>query len=252
MKSKIISALLAVLLSISITGCSRSKDSLNLSDSSNVIDNKNSSTNVPASSSSSSKNENTKTQLTANNPIFEAYKKVLQNKTDFFSTDNKKKLNLNNFLTNKELYGTTFKVTRFKVLDMDGDKVPEVILELSVGDEPQFYEVLHYMNDEVYGYLIVYRGLEELKEDGTFRFSSGAADNGWGKLKFELNTLKTDILGCSKSRQGNTLTISYFINDKPVTKEVFESFNNEQARKKDAVWYEFSQKNIEAELLAKP
>lgn len=255
MKTKIISTLLAALLSISITGCSSSKDSLNLSDSRNVIDNKNSSANVPVSSSSTSsnsKNENTKTQLTANNPIFEAYKTVLENKGEFFSTDNKKKLYLNKFLTNKELYGAIFKVTRFKVMDMDGDKVPEVILELSVGDEPEFYEVLHYMKDAVYGYLIVYRGLEELKEDGTFRFSSGVADNGWGKLKFESDSFKTNTIGYSKSSQGNTLTISYFINDKAVTKEAFDSFNNEQAKKKDAVWYEFSQKNIEAELLARP
>lgn len=189
----------------------------------------------------------------SNNLVLEAYKAVLQNKTEFFSTDNKKKLYLNDFLTNKEIYGTIFKVTHFTILDIDGDKAPEVVLELSVGDEPEFYEVLHYMNDTVYGYLIVYRGLEGLKTDGTFRFSSGAADNGWGKLRFESNAFKTDILGYSKSSQGDSnLTISYFINNKPVTKESFDSFTNEQSGKKDAVWYEFSQKNIEIELSANP
>ncbi len=55
---------------------------------------------------------------------------------------------------------------------MDGDKVREVVLELSVGNKPAFYEVLHYMDDTVYGYLIVYRGLEGLKEDGTFSYST--------------------------------------------------------------------------------
>ncbi len=254
MKTKIISVLLVFLLSISITGCSDSKNSLNLSGSSSPSSNKISDASVPPSPSSTpsdSKSENTEAQILSNNPELEAYKAVLQNKAEFFSTDNKKNLYLNDFLTNKEIYEPIFKATHFTVLDMDGDKVPEVVLELSVGDNPQFYEVLHYMNGVVYGYLIVYRGLEELKADGTFCFSSGAADNGWGKLRFESNAFKTDILGYSKSSQGDTnLTISYFINNKPVTKESFDSFMNEQSGKKGAVWYEFSQKNIETELSA--
>lgn len=192
-------------------------------------------------------------QMLSNNSILEAYKAVLQNKAEFFSTDNNKKLYLNDFLTNEEIYGTIFKVTHFSVLDMDGDKVPEVVLELSVGDKPEFYEVLHYMNDTVYGYLIVYRGLEELKMDGTFRYSNSAVDNGFGKLKFESNAFKTDILGYSKSSQdNNNLSISYFVNNKPVTKESFDSFINEQSEKKDVVWHEFSQKNIETELSVNP
>ncbi|WIV12395.1 hypothetical protein [Proteiniborus sp. MB09-C3] len=242
MKTKIISALIVFLLSISITGCSSSD--------------KNSDTSVPANPSSTSldsNGENINTQMLSNDSVLEAYKAILQNKTELFSTDNKKKLYLNDFLTNEEIYGTIFKVTHFTVLDMDGDKVPEIVLELSVGDEPEFYEVLHYMNDTVYGYLIVHRGLEELKADGTFRYSSGAADNGFGKLKFESDAFKTDILGYSESSQGDdNLVISYFINNKSVTKESFDSFVNEQSGKKDAVWYEFSQKNIETELSINP
>ena len=185
----------------------------------------------------------------SDNEVTNAYKEVLQNNSEFYSTDNKKNIKLNDFLTNEELYGAVFKVTHFTVLDMDGDKVPEVVLELSVGDEPQFFEVLHYMDSKVYGYLIVYRGLEALKEDGTFNFSSGAADNGAGKLSFASDSYKTDMLGYSESSQsGDNLTISYFINNETTTKEAFDSFMNEQAAKKDAVWYEFSPENLEAEL----
>ena len=257
------------LLSISITGCSSnlnnnsstsrnkisdtnvptSPSSASL-DSSSKSSNKTSDANVSTSPSSSSLNnssENTKTQMPS---VLEAYKTVLQNKIEFFSTDSKKKLYLNNFLTNKEIYGTIFTVTHFTVLDMDGDKVPEVVLELSVGNEPQFYEVLHYMDDTVYGYLIVYRGLESLKADGTFNYSNGAADTGIGKLKFGSDAFKTDILGYSESSEGGI--ISYFINNKRVTKESFDSFINEQSEKKDAVWYEYSQQIIKTKLSANP
>ncbi len=207
----------------------------------------------PSAASSDSKSENTKTPISSDNPVLEAFNAVLQDKAEFVSTDSKKNLYLNDFLTNKEIYETVFNITHFTVLDMDGDKVPEVVLELSVGGNPQFYEVLHYMNDTIYGYLITYRGLTGLKADGTFGFSSGAADNGVGKLKFESDAFKTDKLGYSQSSQGDTdLTISYFINNEPVTKESYDSFQNEQSGKKDAVWYEFSQKNIETELSANP
>jgi beta-lactamase regulating signal transducer with metallopeptidase domain len=203
----------------------------------------------PSAASSAVKSENTKPQAIANDPVLEAYNAVLQNKVEFFSTDNKKKLYLKDFLTNKEIYETTFTVTHFAVLDMDGDKVPEVVLELSVGGEPQFYEVLHYTNNAVNGYLIVYRGLTELKADGSFLFSSGAADSGVGKLKFEATAYTTDMLGYSQSSQdGDNLTISYFINNQSATKKAFDSFMNEQTGKKNAVWYKFSQTNIETEL----
>lgn len=254
MKTKIISILLVFILSISITGCSSSSlnNTSSSSSTSNTNSNKSTGSSVPTSpfsTPSDSKSENRATQVSTNNSILEAYKAVLQNKAEFFSTDNKKNLYLNDFLTNKEIYGTILKVSHFTVLDMDGDKTPEIVLELSVGDEPQFYEILHYKNDAVYGYLIVYRGLEELKSDGTFRFSSGVADNGFGKLSFESNASKTEMLAYSKSSQGDgNLTISYFINNKPVTKEAFDSFSKEQSGKKNVVWYEFTQKNIENQL----
>ena len=98
---------------------------------------------------------------------------------NFFSIDNQRKLTLDDFLTNQELYGVVFKVTRFTMIDLDGDQAPEVVLELTVANNPEFYEVLHDVNGTIYGYNIVYRGLEMLKTDGTFLYSNGAADNGY-------------------------------------------------------------------------
>ena len=251
MKPKIMCLLLVFLLSISITACSNNKSRLNLDNSSDASSNKSSDTTVPTNpssvpinSSSDSKDKNNK-----NYSVLEAYKAVLQNKINFFSTDNKKNVYLNDFLTNEEIYGTIFKVTHFTVVDMDGDKIPEIVLELTPGDYPQFYEVLHYMNGTVYGYIMVLRGLERIKADGTFAYSSGASDNGYGKLRFESNTCKTDILGYSQSSASNdNITISYFVNDKAITKESYDSFIKEQDGKKDVDWYEFSQENIEKEL----
>lgn len=248
MKTKTISVLLVFLLILSISGCSKEKKDLSLNNSND--NNKISGTISPTGTSTptlDSNSEDTETKAPSNNSSLEAYKQVLTNKAEFFSTESKKKRYLNVFLDNNDIYETMFKATHFTVLDMDGDKV--VVLELSVSDEPEFYEVLHYRNDTVYGNLIVYRGLEGLKEDGTYIYSNGAADNGIGKLKFKEDTLETDVLGYSKSSQENdNLILSYFIKDEPVTKESFDSFLKEQLDKKDVVWYEFSQENIETEL----
>lgn len=253
MKSKIINVLFLFLIIISITGCSRMKKDLNLNinntDNSKISDTS-VTTSVPTTMLDNN-SENIDNKMTSNNLVLETYKEVLQNKIEFFSADNNKKLYLNDFLKNKGIYDTIFNVTNFTVLDMEGDKI--VVLELSVGDDPKFYEVLHYMNDTVYGYLIVYRGLVELKVDGTFIYSNGAADNGIGKLKFNKDVYEPDILGYSKSNQGNdNLILSYSIHNKPVTKESYDSFVDEQLEKKDVVWYEFSHKNIETELSRNP
>jgi beta-lactamase regulating signal transducer with metallopeptidase domain len=171
------------------------------------------------------------------NSVLEAYSAVLRNKAEFNSTDNNKALYWNDFLTNKELYGTSFDVTRYAILDMDGDNAPEVVLELSVGGDPQFFEILHDMNGTVNGYLMVYRGLEDLKSDGTFQFSNGAADYGWGKLSFEAAVSATSVLGYSQSSVNDgALSIEYFVKDKPVSKKAFDAFATEQSSKKEAAW----------------
>lgn len=178
--------------------------------------------------------------------VLEAYRAVLRNETVFFSTDNGKHLLLQDFLGNREIYDVVFKITRFTVLDMDSDRAPEVVLELTVNDNPSFFEVMHYYNGTVYGYLFSYRGMQELKEDGVFLFSGGAADTGVGKLKFEAQDLKTVILGYSESRQNETdLEIVYYIEDDRVNEKAFNDFLDEQLGKKNAKWYEFSNENIE-------
>ncbi|WP_238917445.1 lysozyme inhibitor LprI family protein [Clostridium sp. YIM B02555] len=227
---KIISILLIFLLSMSFTACSNNKDSANLD----------------------INNESEKTQLSSDNNKsleIEAYKAVLQNKAEFFSTDNNKDVYLNDFLSNEEIYGTVFKLTHFTVLDMDGDGIPEIVLELTVGNYVEFYEVLHYMNNKVIGYIQVLRGFGNLKTDGTVHYSNSAFNNGYRKLNFKTNACEDYILGYHNTDDNNGNPIrTYFIDDKPATEEAYNAFVKEQDEKKDVVWYEFSQENIETKI----
>jgi hypothetical protein len=237
MKSKIISVLLVFMLVFSITACSRNESNTNTDKESNEI----SDTNVSNATTSDNKPEGNENSL-----VLDSYKAVLENKENFLSTDNNKSVSLNSFLANNGIYGATFKLTHFTVLDMNGDKIPEVVLELTVGDNVEFYEVLHNMNGKVNGYLRVLRGLESLKEDGTYGYSNSSSNWGFAKLKFEANgTVTDDKLGyCEPSQNNDSTAESYFVQNKSTTKDLFDSYADEQNRKKDVVWYDFSQDNI--------
>lgn len=233
---------LSLVLALSIAGCSMALGSAN-SPSPDAADTPDVATTPDAAQSPAPQDT---PSAPASPSSLDTYKAVLQNEAEFYSIDNKKNVTLHDFLTDND---PTFNVKRFTVLDMDGDSLPEIVLELSVGDNPYFFEVLHATDGAVAGYMLPYRGMEELKADGTIRFSSGAADNGWGTLRFDQNAYTIDVLGQSESSQDDAgMTVSYFINTEQVAKEAYDSFSDEQFAKDNAVWHAFSQENIDAEL----
>ena len=170
----------------------------------------------------------------------EAYKKVLENIATFINTEDKKPIKLNEFL------GPDFEVTRFAVIDMDGDDVPEIIVESTI-----YNTILHYIDGEVYCYNFVHRGMKSIKTDGTFNFSSGASDSGYGRIRFTTDTYAIEVLGYSESNwENNNQMISFFIDNKSVTEEEFLSFANEQNSKEDVSWFDFNQENMNEHLLS--
>ena len=245
MKPQIKCLMLVFLLSISVTACSSNKSKLSPNDSSSASSSKVSDTSAKASTSSDSKAENNTKAL-----VMEAFKSVLQNKVKFFNTDYKKNAYINDFLAKNGVYDTTFKLNHFAVLDMDGDKIPEVVLELTSGTNVDFYEVLHYLKGEVNGYIFGIRSLGDIKADGTFVWANSAFYNGFGKLKFQSDgSVTTDNIGYHDSKNNNgVVTTTSFVNNQSVTEEAYKSFENEQLRKKEAAFYDFSPENIEKEL----
>lgn len=136
----------------------------------------------------------------------------------------------------------------FTILDMDGDRIPEVVIEIA-SDSEGYYEVLHYYNGNVYGYYFVIRAMESLKADGTFVGSSGAIDNTIIKLSFSADMLNQVTLASSEStdkydKNGYPI-INYMIANKPVSNAAFESYYDKQGAKTDATWYDFTQNNID-------
>lgn len=196
--------------------------------------------------------DETQSSLTASQSVkspMSVYKSVLHNKTHFFSTDSKKDLyisQLNQAISDDS--SVKAKATKFAVVDLDNNDTPEIVLWLSVNNNEYFgFEVLSYRNEVVYGYTIPYRAFMDLKSDGTFSFSSGAADNGFGTITFSGKGYNINNISYSKSSydSSNNQVISYFVNQEVSSEEDFLKAINEQSEKPGVTWYDFTDDNIE-------
>ena len=174
---------------------------------------------------------------------------VMVGNKDFFETGLNQELNvreLKNAVTSDNT--VTAEAKKFSVIDLDADGVDEIVLWLSVnGNDDYGCEILRYYDDEVYGYLMWYRAFNGLKEDGTFTFSSGTADSGFGKLKFDGKICDTEKITYSESDydSDDEIAVSFFINGEEVEQELFEAQIQKQNEKEDLIRYDFTLGNIE-------
>jgi len=128
---------------------------------------------------------------------------------------------------------------RFTVLDMDTYGIHEVILEMGAPDERMI--VLTFYEGRVYAAEIPYRGMLDLKDDGTHTYSSGAMDNGVRMLLLEAPRLTSGVLACV-SPEGED--VIYRIGGDMVEEDAYRAFLAEQDAKLDALWYEYTPENV--------
>ena len=176
-----------------------------------------------------------------------AYKSVMQNNAAFFSADDNQNMYLDQLADSfAEDAGEPLAFTKFAVVDLDHDGIPEVILWETVNGVVDYgFEVLHYQDGVVYGYSFVYRALMQLKVDGTFSFSSGAADSGFGTVKFNKDAYTIDEVTYSQSSNdsNNNFIVTYFVNHSPATANDFNLAVDNQGKKNDVAWYGFTDAN---------
>lgn len=136
---------------------------------------------------------------------------------------------------------------RLAVIDLDRDGVNEMVV-WPAWDQPDptmqlvhvtGYLILHRQGDEIYGASLGYRGFGCLKSDGTFSYSSGAADWGYGTLRFTQDgkaETVDNITYCKAAENGSEL---YFVDGRKATREDFEAASSWQELKPDPAWYTY-------------
>ncbi len=143
----------------------------------------------------------------------------------------------------RQWYGYEFETlmafTAFCVTDLDADGSPEIILKLS---DDFGFELLRYENGAVYGFPFVARAMIDITLNGDIYGSSGASDNSWYQIRFHegLYTL-TDTCRMQSTETGG---VQYFIGDKEVSQNEYETFISGFADKARPTWIEFSAENF--------
>lgn len=124
----------------------------------------------------------------------------------------------------------------YAIIDLDGDDVPEMVLKLMVNDAVEYgFVILHQSNGEIYSYTKEYRTFMDLKQDGSFSYSSGASESGFGTLTFEDNG-NTRILPIGNTEQTETGDIDYTLHGNTVNENDYLSAEDEQLSKPEISW----------------
>ena len=173
--------------------------------------------------------------------ILDAYRSVLHNNMTFTNSDTNQSMYLSQLISS--FTDVSMQIPYFALVDLDRDTIPEVILRETVNGTDYGVVVLHYQDGIVYGYSLYTRGFMQLKIDGTFSYSSGAGDNGFGRMSFNRNSYTINPQAyCQTNADGS---ISYFVNQAPSTADAYSAALDGQERKSDASWYEFSADSVD-------
>ena len=105
----------------------------------------------------------------------------------------------------------------YAVCDLDGDGKAELILS-----SMQYEIVLREFEGKVYGYLFDFRSLLDLKTDGRFNFISNAGMT-YGTARLSFDGTKYVYHELTRRETADDGSISYFVDDKKVTKEEFDA-----------------------------
>lgn len=180
----------------------------------------------------------------------DAFKAILLGKMEFFNVGTAQYLDISRLreaVTSEDL---PFTAKQFAIVDLDSDGSPEVILRLAMeggGNDFVGSEILCCQKGEVYGYTLWHRQFQSLKSDGTFIFSGGASNWGYGAITVSETGYEVDKITYCESGQNSEL---YFVNRERATADEFEAAIDEREKREDAEWYDITIENIEAGLSA--
>lgn len=131
----------------------------------------------------------------------------------------------------------------FAVLDVDGDGKLDVVLNVTVNGEALGYLVLTSADEVICAYGFYYRAMIGLKEDGSFSFSSSAAESGVATFyKDENRDAQYNVLAESKlDENGNVV---YFVNGEAADEDAFTAVSNAQNEKADVSFVPATAENL--------
>lgn len=162
-------------------------------------------------------------------PELDAFRRVLEGRMSIYREPSMEAIPISKislFFTVEELPWT---VERFAVQDLDGDGVMEAVLEVS---NYMGYVILRYQEDgSVTGHEIWHRAFQNLKADGSYMGSGSSSNHSYWQFHHG-----GDILLAECYDNGTEMVC--WVDGQKVDEAAFAAFEEEQAAKPDAIWYE--------------
>jgi len=174
------------------------------------------------------------------NPVIKEYKDVMQNKIKFYDTFDNSEKYLNDLLN--EYIDAPYSFGEFSILNLNNDSVPEVLLCFYRYKTLISVLIFYNIDGKVYRSGVSATRLQGFKFDGTFSTGYG------GILDYiKLELLKTGVTYDRYAHQeayNNVLT--YYIGNESASKEVFDTYREQQESKANSIWNDFTDVNIDA------
>lgn len=201
-----------------------------------------SSTKSENESCSSNKSSTPSTSDTDVLSTMQTFKAVLLNERTLLCTDKSPYNNLdhewNGYLNELAYDSNPIKTPKFAVVDLDGDGVSEVVLAI---EDYSGFIILRYRESKVYGFIVSYRSMYNLKADGSFMTSSSSSDISVSKMLFIGNTFfQVDMI----NSVGGTPDITYFLHDMTIDKYTFNKHLDWFDSLPEVEWHDYSKQAI--------
>lgn len=131
----------------------------------------------------------------------------------------------------------------FAVLDVDGDGKLDVVLNVTVNGEVLGYLVLTSADEVICAYGFYYRAMIGLKEDGSFSFSSSAAESGVATFYKDENR-DAQYKELAESKLDENGNVVYFVNGEAADEDAFTAVINAQNEKADVTFVPATAENL--------
>ncbi len=165
--------------------------------------------------------------------LTELFVSLLQNQQSFYSINRKTDCFLSDY--NKSIW-------KYSTVDMDSDKDPELAIMFEDGN----ILILRKDSASIFGYDFGIHSMYQINDDGSFLWNGDTGNvYGCSVVEFSGDQYKTVELWRVENDESDST--AYYVNEKPVSKEEFETVSLESDAKSInwALWTEFQWENTE-------
>lgn len=136
-------------------------------------------------------------------------------------------------------------ITEIAAVDLDGDGIKEVLLLLETPGTVHGTMILHYdsADGQIYAYELGFRAFYDVKADGTFTFSGGASDSGFGRISFTPNGYEVERITYCETTYPNS-GVAYYVNKQLATQTEFDAACREWSDGLGILWLVYTEKDV--------